>query len=345
MSFLLTKVKENSMLIMVIIMLDNKAREVLSLVEKGMSISQISYLLDLNYQEIYDYLNRLHFEGFNISRTYYANGDTSYELIKHSKFTNKNKNVLITEPEDNTIDLLVVSDFHLGSHCEDYQLINDIYYNYCIDNNIHIVLNAGDLLEGVVNLPNIKKPWDEQVYDAINNLPRINNILTFVVLGNHDHSILMNFGQNIRDVIKNYRDDIIPLGYGQAELKIKNDLIVLQHPLLVKEFKKSMYDHKVIIRGHGHSSKLRCDGNNYIIYAPSLSNLNFNKSSFPGAIRLTLKMYLGLIEEIYIENLTYFHHKLYTTSEDSIYTGNGKKFNKNIEIENEREYPKVLKKV
>ena len=333
------------MLMMVMYMLNNQARELLSLVEEGMSINQISYLLNIDYQKIYDYLNLLHIHGFNISRTYYANGDTSYELIKHSKFTNKNKNVLITEPDDNTLELLVVSDFHIGSHYERFDLIRDLYFNYCINNNIHIILNIGDLLEGVINLPNIRKSWDEQVYDAIKKIPHIDNLLTFLVLGNHDHSILLNYGQNIRDVIKNYRDDIIPLGYGQAELKIKNDEIVLQHPLLVKEFKKSMYDHKVIIRGHGHSPKFKYDGNNYLIYAPSLSDLNFNKSEFPGAMKLTLKMHLGLIEEIILEELSYINHKLHTTSEMYIYTGANKKFKKNVEIKNEREYPKIFKKV
>ena len=325
--------------------LDEKARMILSLIDEGMSINQISYLLNISNKEIYYYLSLLRFNGFNVLEKYYANGDTGYELIKNAKFKDKLKNTIITEHSSNEFDLLIVSDFHLGSLYERYDLIRDIYINYCLQNDIHIVLNIGDLVEGVVNLPNIKIPWDEQLNKALSKLPYVDNILTFLLLGNHDHNLLTTYGQNIRDAIKNIRNDIIPLGYGQANLKIKNDELILQHPLMVKEYTNGMFDRKVIIRGHGHASKIKMDGNNYIIYAPSLSDLNFHKSEYPGAIKMHIKMHLGKIQQVGIDELTYINKKLHTTSEIYFYVGAWKKLKEGEIISNEEDYPKVLKKV
>lgn len=309
--------------------LTDNAVKILGMINEGFSLSQISYLLNISYEEIFNSLTLLHFNGFNISKKYYANGDMVFSLIKHSKFTNKNKNAIITEPNENDFEILVISDFHLGSLYERIDLINEFYYNYCKENNIHIVLNIGDILEGVINLSNVKIPWDEQVFHALDILPHVPDIITFLVLGNHDHSILMKYGQNIRDVLKNNFHDIVPLGYGKAEVKIKNDEIIMQHPLLIKEFKENnMYDHKLILRGHGHEAKVKMNGTNFILNVPSLSDLNFNKSSLPGAIKMHLKMLYGYIHQVKIDELIVINNKIHTVNEINLYTGNGKKYYK-----------------
>ena len=175
---------------------------ILSLIRNEMTIYMISKLLDISYNEVYHYIQLLRLDGFNITEKVYANGDIRYLLNKTAKLNNQYKNTIITEPNENEIELLVTSDIHFGSNYENRYLLNSMI-DYCLKNNLHIIINCGDFIDGIVNLSNIKVPWDEQIYHAILEYPEVNDIVTFLLLGNHDYSLLSNFGQDIRTFIKN----------------------------------------------------------------------------------------------------------------------------------------------
>ena len=325
-------------------MLNEVDKLVLSLIEEKMSINDISYLLQLNYQTIYDCVAKLKMHGFNILEKYYDNGNIGYYLSKSTSLSNKYKNTIITRSDENEFDLMLLSDYHLGSFYETGKLIEEIY-DYCAKRNIHIVLNLGDFVEGVVNLQNTKVPWDEQIYHALKNHPMCNDILTFMLFGNHDHSLLVNFGLDIRTVIKNMRGDIIPLGFGFSKVNIKDDEIIMEHPLGNNKNQHGSFSNKIILRGHGHESKIICDGNNYIFKLPSLSNLNFNKSNFPGASLMHLKMSKGNIIYVTLEELSIINNKIYTVNETKVFTGRGKDYSDSKIISNEEDYQKILRKV
>ena len=316
---------------------------VLSLIDRKMSINEICTLLNISYQDMYGVLSSLRMHGINITEKYYINGETRYEIARHSSLKNQYKNTIITSKDDNEFDMMLISDLHYGSYYETNELLDEIY-DFCVKNNIHVILNIGDFLEGVNNLPNIRIPWDEQIYYALEKHPFDKNILEFLVLGNHDHSILKTYGQDIRKVIKNIRGDIIPLNFGKADIKIKNDKIILQHPILVKDFQNGSYKHTLIIRGHGHEPKVFLDGCNYVIYVPSLSNLNFVSCEFPGAIKMHIQMSCGNIINVELDELAFIHNKMYVTNKVSIFTGRGKDYSEKKIIENEEDC-KVLKKV
>lgn len=324
--------------------LDDTDKLVLSLINKGMNIGDISSLLKLSYAGVHHHVVKLKLHGFHIVEKYYDNGTISYNLMKNTGLANKYKNTIITRPEDSEFSFLLTSDYHLGSLYETPKLIEQIY-NFCMQKDIHIVLNTGDLLEGIVNLQNIKIAWDEQIYHALEEYPQCDNILTFMLFGNHDHSLLLNYGLDIRKVIEYNFSNIITLGYGNSKVNIKNDEIILSHPLDSNKNSHGQYTNKIILRGHGHEAKVICDGNNYVIKLPSLSNLNFNKSSFPGACLMHLKMSKGNITFITIEELTYINNKFYTTSEIKLSTGRGKSYHDNTVILNEEDYPKLVKRL
>ena len=283
-------------------------------------------------------------DGFNIIEKIYPNGDIRYNIIKNAKINNNYKNTIITEPEENEIDLVITSDLHFGSFQENKYLINNMF-DYVIKNNLHIIINCGDFVEGIVNLSNIKIPWDEQIEHAIWEYPQVNDIITFILFGNHDYSLLSNFGQDIRTYIKNRRYDMMPLGYGRSNIKIKNDKLILEHYIDERRTSHEIYKNKIIIRGHGHETKFKMDGVNYIINLPSLSDLNFNKSSFPGMVRLKLQFMKGNINNIIVEQLSIINNQIYTTGEYKIFTGRGKNYKKDTLIDNEEYYIKEYKKV
>ena len=324
--------------------LTDEMQKILSLIINEMPLSMISKILNLSYDDIYYNIVLLRMNGFNINEKLYANGDIRYILSKNTKINNNYKNTILTEPTEEEITLLLTSDLHYGSNYENINLIDNML-NYAIRENIHIILNCGDFIEGVLNLSNIDIPWDEQIYHALSLYPKIKDIITFVLFGNHDYSILDTYGQDIRYVIKNNRYDIIPLGYGRSNIKIKNDEIILEHAINNRKLLHDNYKNKIIIRGHGHETKFRIDGVNYIINLPSLSDLNFNKSSFPGMIKLKLQFMRGNINNIIAEQLSIIDRNVYTTGEYKVFTGRGKNYKKDLFIENEEYYIKEYKKV
>lgn len=314
----------------------------IQLIDKNILISQISKIMNIPYVKIYEYLKLLKQNGYEILKTYYSNGDTKYELA--NEMFNDYTPRVITRHDEDVIDIMVYSDLHFGSFSETPKLLEKIY-EYSVKKGIHIHFNVGDFIEGVNNPLNIKLPWYKQIDHALRVHPFCEDILVFLLLGNHDYSLIKNYGLNIGEVIKNTRGDIVPIGFGDGKIAIKNDWINLHHPLLdIDASLKENYSYSIILHGHSHEMKVIIDNSNYHIYAPSLSNLNFNNSHFPGAIDMKIKMRYGFIEYIELKEIAFIHNKLYITGRINLYTGRNKKFNENNIILNEEEYPKILRK-
>ena len=200
------------------------------------------------------------------------------------------------------------------------------------------------LLTGYQHIPWVYRSNYRSIPHALRVYPMTSDIINFLLLGNHDYSLLTKHNIDLMNLIKERREDIVPIGYGEGKVLIKSDCIILQHPLLVKAMPSNVYNKAIIIRGHGHAARINHDSSNLIIHAPSLSNLNLYKSSFPGAVILKIKMKRGIIESVCLDELTFINNKLYTTNEISIHVGTKKSFKESNPIFNEEEYPKVLKK-
>ena len=323
--------------------MDKQLLEIYKLIKRGISLKELSEKLNLSYREITKYLYILEKKGYTVNRKYYYNGDILYSILSNLEYDSFNEMDLISSPSDTELEFMVISDLHLGSTYETPQLIN-LIYDYCIKKGIHYLLNLGDLVDGVVNVNNNRIPWYKQINHALRVYPLDKEITSFLLLGNHDYSLLQNFGQNIMQIIKERREDIVPIGYGEGIINVKNDIIVLQHPLLSKDFQKGIYNKAVILRGHGHESKIYTDNSNLIVYAPSLSKLNFNRSSFPGAVYIKLIMRNGKIENVEVEELVIINKKIYITNSMNIYIGCHKNYKNKEIIRNEEDY-KVLRKV
>ncbi len=315
-----------------------KSRIILELIKQNKTLEEIIVYTNLPVKEIYKIIRKLIIEGHNIARRYFYDGEIEYSLSNQQS----DNCTIITSNDEKDLEFMIISDLHLGSIYEMPKLL-DIIYDYCTKNNIHIILNSGDLVEGEVKESSILVPPQKQLDHALRVYPLSPSILNFLLLGNHDYSLLMNYGIDILDLIKERREDIIPIGYGEGQILIKNDHIVLQHPLIYREVNHGIYDKTIIIRGHGHAPKISMDNSNLVIYAPSLSKLNLYKSNFPGAIDLKIKMKRGFIEYAFIEELSFINNCIYTTNEISLYVGHRKSFKEKNPILNE-EAPRRLRK-
>lgn len=275
--------------------------KLLELINQNKSINEISTTIHLSHKQIYSRLKNLRMHGFEFVRKYFYDGNIKYKQIFNPN--EKDENIaLITKNSDQNVTIMLISDIHLGSKYERLDLLDKIY-NYCIKRNIHIIINAGDLIDGVT-IGNEKKlaSFEDQINYLIKKYPFDKNIINFVCLGNHDIDSLQNYGQDLSASLYNFRHDLVPLGYGFGTINIKNEQIFVRHLIQGLKVEKAPSGSLVL---HGHSHKATTTLNqNCLIHIPTLSDLAIEENvSSPGAMVMTLSFDRGYYKTIYIEQL------------------------------------------
>lgn len=245
-------------------------QKIIDMILKNASVNEICEETGLSSKQLFYRLNMFKVKGFDFSRKYYEDGEITYKLNKG--FKEETDISLITSPKTSEIKIAFLSDLHLSNEHERLDLLNEVY-NFCAKENIHVIINGGDLIDGLIG-PDKKKhsTYEKQIDYAIKNHPFDKNILNFICLGNHDHKALEITGQNLETALLNRRHDIVPLGYGYGKLNIKNDEIIVRHPK-TPATQTIVLNKGLIISGHSHKSQSLIAGNAIHIWLPSLSNM------------------------------------------------------------------------
>lgn len=309
---------------------------ILNLILQKASLNEICEITGLSSKQLFHRLNMLKQWGYDFSRKYYYTGDIVYKLKKEPDPDNEIS--LITRHDDNEIKVLIISDLHLSNKKDRIDLLKQMY-DFCAKENIHIIINGGDILDGFFGYHLDKKIIDaqKQIDYLLNNYPYDKNILNFICLGNHDYSILKKNGQNVETILSLKRHDLISLGYGIGKLNIKNEEI------LVKHFKAPVVKHyndvpeRLVLMGHTHRSQCVFSNEQAQIYIPSLSNMQSDKEKFPfpGFIFATMNFNNGYIENI-ILNQYIIIDKIYKINEIQHSMWNNINDNKYIKYEEDR---------
>ena len=229
---------------------------IIEAIKDNKSLKEMCKLLNMSEKQIYIRIKQIIKNGYNIEPNYSYNSDIHYALKKEVKGLDRNR-ISIKMPNDkNNFRCLVISDLHIGSINSDIKLVNTVY-DYATKNNINVILNCGDVIEGDYTSyqKNIKDVYSQVEY-FIKKHPYDKNINNFMILGNHDHHSLVQDGFNVSNAIKNSRYDIIPVGYGQGNVNIKNDNIILFHKLK-DGFKPIINGEKIVLSGHSHMMKTK----------------------------------------------------------------------------------------
>lgn len=283
----------------------NNYKVLIDLINKNVSNVDICKQLNITFSELTVKLLELKNLGIACQKNYYSNGTIKYipasELGSLSKSNNKNlEATIITDINEEEIKILATADFHYCNKLCRQDLVAKAF-EYCVQNGIHIIMCAGDLLDGTFPPGNqtITEPY-EQVKYFIENYPHDDSILTFAVGGNHDISVLNSSYIDLRYATTNYRPDIIIPGYANSIINIKNDKILLRHH--VDNVKKTLTKHTILLHGHSHKFKIKDVYNNgpLEIWVPSLSNI---LQIMPTVLEMTLKFKNGIISQVTIKQV------------------------------------------
>lgn len=288
--------------------------QLLQLLKEGKTCNEICSILRISNKQLFNNLTNLKNKGILVKAKYYANGIISYRNIHaladiDTVQSQRNLNI-ITSHQETEFKSLLISDLHFGNSLERLDLL-DKAFEYCINNGIHIIFCCGDLIDGTFSQENqnIKDTY-MQIEHFVKHYPFDKNILTFGVAGDHDISALWNNGQNIVEILKNYRHDIIIGGYNNTIVNIKNDKILLYHSIM--NGKMLFPDAPIILHGHPHKYGINIQEENTLqILVPSLSDIN---QSFPTAIEMNLQFKKGYIELVCLKQI-FFESKNYVLNE------------------------------
>ena len=278
---------------------------IIDLLNRRISNNEICNILNIDSNALYKELLKIKNMGIMYSRKYYSDGLIRYKKIfKTRDYKNNNtctqSNTIITYDDENTLKFLLISDLHLGNSLERIDLINKAF-NYCIKNNINIILCGGDFIDGSFSKGSqiITNPL-EQIEYLIKNYPAHNGILTFGVGGNHEISLFNENGINLADVFKNYRHDIILSGFNNASINIKNDSIFMHHYVSTGTLFSSVSP--IVLHGHLHNYSDYINNDQLNICLPPLSDLTDYE---PSALLLEVNFENGYIVNANIKNIAF----------------------------------------
>ena len=278
-------------------------RLIIKEIEENKNINQICEDLNISRKKLYYYLQLLKNKGYVFKPIYYSNGEITYNfdcLHSINMYNELNDLNIKVKPGNPDLKTLVISDLHFGNELERRDLV-DKMFNYCINNNIHIILCCGDILDGTFSRGRQKlQNGMEQIEYFIKNYPYDKNISTLAVLGDHDFSILRKYNYDLAKLINRQRHDIGIGGYNYSTIKIKNDKIQLHHQF-INEIPTTLNKSKIILHGHYHNYKASTSDQNILhINVPALCNV---LSITPSALQMTLKFKKKAITTAIIKQL------------------------------------------
>lgn len=319
-------------------------KQILDLINVGASLNEIEEVSKLTHKQLLDRLNLIKNQGFNFIEKYYYDGEIVYKSVKEFEKESESKTIL-TKSSDTKFRALIISDIHLANSMERLDALS-LAYDYCIKEGIHIIINGGDLIDGLVGIsPRKCETFEEQINYAIKHHPYDKNIINFVCLGNHDYNSLKTVGQDIRTLIESKRSDIVSLGYGEGSINVKNDSIIVKHPStpISNEDRKNG---SLIISGHSHKMKTIATNGIFHIHVPSLSDLRFHEDeTFPSMIKASINFDKGYFKIASFDHLIIHNNKVCKIGEQQYNFITGKNPNsKSIKnIEDRKTYKEKVK--
>ena len=274
--------------------MDKIKNKILELVEEGMTSKDLITNLRLNEEELKQKISLLQKEGHNITKQFFYNGTQKYILQKSIP---DNITHILASPKNGEFKAIAASDYHIGNKKQNLDYLERIY-EFAIKNDIHIIFNCGDVIEGMKNKNNYNLNYHEQIETLLEYHPFDENIISFIVLGNHDADLIRSTGLDLNTIINENRSDLISLGYNPTKIGINNNEILMCHT--ANQIRN--IPAKLKLTGHGHRYHFGIHNGEPSLYLPTASN-NLYDDFPPGFIYINFE----LINGIFTKGTFYFY--------------------------------------
>ncbi len=272
-------------------------------------LNHIARVLKKSPIETHKRIMRLEQKGCLFNRTYYDNGDIRHTLnVKLNKPLMHTADLKLTNPHE--FKFIALSDMHDGHRLADIRLA-DYVYEYCLQNDTHVIINCGDFIDGSCGDTRqkvIASP-SEQLEHFIAEYPYERTILNYINLGDHEKQTLKQTGLDAAKVLKNNRPDLVPIGYGFSILNINNSQIFLEHKGCNVEY--PVLQNQIILSGHSHAFAYNFYNDNLKIKIPSLSYLLYDRILKPRFLEVILSLDdAGNFNNIHLRSLSIEDNKV-----------------------------------
>lgn len=121
-------------------------------------------------------------------------------------------------------DIMLISDLHITSFDVKTISMLDHLNEYCVENNIHFILDLGDFFEGIgsktLKYINGVKNY-QAIEQGIKSIPKADGLYHAILGGNHDYNIT-SYGFDPIELLARGREDILNLGYTHSIISLNN---------------------------------------------------------------------------------------------------------------------------
>ena len=301
--------------------MSNEAFKIFKLINEGITLDEIQARFSLSVREFSKYLKEIRDNGYNYTNSYYSDGTIISKKDPRVRQNEKGKTRIAVK--SNILRCLFISDLHIGS-VYSVNCLLDIVYNYAINHDIHIIINGGDVIDGIYPENKNKlgiKSLKGQANKVLDLYPYDKSICNFLLYGNHDYRGLIDEGFDVSRYLEEKRYDLVSLGYGESELLFKDDIVGIKHDLKSKKANiLSIPNASITFRGHAHKCK-NSFKDDKVIYIPALTekdNKSYEYRPLIGFLDATFMFFDKKIERVNIIQLAIIDKEIRLANEEAI---------------------------
>lgn len=268
-------------------------KRLVTLIDQGCSVDQISLELNCFYQDIFDAANLLKEKGIYFYSYYDNKGEIYYTRNKINS-----DDPIKLKAINGQFSVVSLSDIHIGSMYDDEKRL-DIVNNFVLKKDVHYIFNTGDNIDGLprsdVSFPRRIPSIDKQVEEFLRVYPQSGGLVTVCSQGDHDLRSRTSDGTSFNEILKRERHDIKVYSSGYGIVKLNNTEIMLCHDSSDPRIKERLTDDMIMIAGHKHyfDKNIYFNGKKLSvrIINPSISKLPEQNGNSSGFLKIDFDVY------------------------------------------------------
>ena len=129
-----------------------KIKQILSMYEQGMTLSEIHEKLGISVTEFSKLLKAIKDAGYNTSKSYTSEGQIIVKPNRTLDF--KTSNTIRINVKDRVLRTIFISDPHIGSEFDRPDLLRQVV-DYAKKHDIHIIFNGGDMIKMSIQIAHV----------------------------------------------------------------------------------------------------------------------------------------------------------------------------------------------